>query len=128
MRGGATLALTSLEAVVEDVLRSTGLNKPFSGGNFALFGHSFGALVMHAVAVALRESGLPQPSHLIVAAEAAPMDVVPVVDPDGLDDASLVQQLLAMGLIAEETAAAGADAKRPRICLAHCWHQIGPTK
>ena len=38
------------------------------------------------------------------------MDVVPVVDPDGLDDASLVQQLLAMGLIAEETAAAGADA------------------
>ena len=38
------------------------------------------------------------------------MDVVPVVDPDGLDDASLVQQLLAMGLIAEENAAAGADA------------------
>ena len=81
-------ALTDLASIVDDVLRSTKLDAllPSTGGHdegeggdigvglgdFVLFGHSFGALVMHAVAAALHSRGAKRlPARLIVAAQAA---------------------------------------------------------
>jgi surfactin synthase thioesterase subunit len=49
-------------------------------GPFCLLGYSFGALVMLEVAQRLEKMGSP-PAHLFVAAEAAPEDVIPAVDP-----------------------------------------------
>jgi len=72
--------LDSIDALAEDVIRSTGLGQNKKIGPFGLLGYSFGALVMHEVAQRLEKMGSP-PAHLFVAAEAAPEDAVPAVDP-----------------------------------------------
>jgi surfactin synthase thioesterase subunit len=61
--------LTSVEAMAQDVLATCGhlLREPY-----ALFGHSMGALVVHALALALRAAGLPQPGRIFVSACCAP--------------------------------------------------------
>lgn len=45
---------------------------PHLDGRFAFFGHSMGAVVAHELAHALRDRGLPLPSHLIVSGRKAP--------------------------------------------------------
>lgn len=45
---------------------------PHLTGRFAFFGHSMGAVVAHELAHALRNHGLPSPSHLIVSGRKAP--------------------------------------------------------
>jgi medium-chain acyl-[acyl-carrier-protein] hydrolase len=45
---------------------------PHLEGRFAFFGHSMGAVVAHELAHALRDRGLPSPSHLIVSGRKAP--------------------------------------------------------
>jgi len=45
---------------------------PHLNGRFAFFGHSMGAVVAHELAHALRNHGLPSPSHLIVSGRKAP--------------------------------------------------------
>jgi hypothetical protein len=72
--------LESIDALAEDVIRSLGLGLSAKLGPFCLLGYSFGALVMQEVARRLEKIGTP-PSHLFVAAEAAPEDVISAVDP-----------------------------------------------
>ena len=72
--------LDGVDALAEDVIRSTGLGRSQNMGPFCLLGYSFGALVMLEVAQRLEKMGSP-PAHLFVAAEAAPEDVIPAVDP-----------------------------------------------
>jgi medium-chain acyl-[acyl-carrier-protein] hydrolase len=45
---------------------------PHLEGRFAFFGHSMGAVLAHELAHALRDRGLPSPSHLIVSGRRAP--------------------------------------------------------
>jgi Thioesterase domain len=45
---------------------------PHFEGRFAFFGHSMGAVLAHELAHALRNHGLPSPSHLIVSGRRAP--------------------------------------------------------
>lgn len=45
---------------------------PHLKGRFAFFGHSMGAVLAHELAHALRNCGLPSPSHLIVSGRKAP--------------------------------------------------------
>jgi medium-chain acyl-[acyl-carrier-protein] hydrolase len=45
---------------------------PHFEGRFAFFGHSMGAVLAHELAHALRNRGLPSPSHLIVSGRKAP--------------------------------------------------------
>ncbi|MEU7176843.1 thioesterase II family protein [Streptomyces celluloflavus] len=58
--------LRPLVAALADALRPA-MDRPY-----ALFGHSMGALVAYELTRALRDRGLPQPSHLIVSGAAAP--------------------------------------------------------
>jgi myxalamid-type polyketide synthase MxaE and MxaD/epothilone polyketide synthase D len=46
--------------------------RPFLDRKFVVFGHSMGALLAFELACQLRRAGLPQPSHLFVAAHRAP--------------------------------------------------------
>lgn len=45
---------------------------PHLEGRFAFFGHSMGAVLAHELSHALRNRGLPSPSHLIVSGRRAP--------------------------------------------------------
>jgi surfactin synthase thioesterase subunit len=45
---------------------------PHFEGRFAFFGHSMGAVLAHELAHALRDRGLPSPSHLILSGRRAP--------------------------------------------------------
>lgn len=45
---------------------------PHFEGRFAFFGHSMGAVLAHELSHALRDRGLPSPSHLIVSGRRAP--------------------------------------------------------
>jgi len=45
---------------------------PHFEGRFAFFGHSMGAVLAHELAHALRNRGLPSPSHLILSGRKAP--------------------------------------------------------
>ena len=45
---------------------------PHFEGRFAFFGHSMGAVLAHELSHALRNRGLPSPSHLIVSGRKAP--------------------------------------------------------
>lgn len=65
-------------------------------GRYALFGHSMGGLLAHALARQLAATSLPQPQALFVSACAAPS----ARDPErfvGLDDAALIADLRQQG-------------------------------
>jgi medium-chain acyl-[acyl-carrier-protein] hydrolase len=55
-------------------------------GPFALFGHSFGALVAFEVARELRRRGGPEPAHLFISARRGPRRPDPVPPLHGLSD------------------------------------------
>ncbi|MCK0745721.1 thioesterase II family protein [Chromohalobacter nigrandesensis] len=71
-------------------------------GDFALFGHSMGALLAYGMAVRLRDVGRPQPQMLFVSGSAAPS----IRDPErlaGLDnDEALIADLRRQGGTPEE--------------------------
>jgi surfactin synthase thioesterase subunit len=61
--------LISIEAMAQDVLATT---RHLLHGPYALFGHSMGALVVHALALAIRSAGLPSPRRVFVSGCSAP--------------------------------------------------------
>jgi surfactin synthase thioesterase subunit len=62
-------ALPTIDAVAEATVAAL---RPYLFQPFALFGHSFGALVAFEVARALRRAGSPAPEHLFVSGRPAP--------------------------------------------------------
>ncbi|WP_447009003.1 thioesterase II family protein [Saccharothrix sp. DSM 118769] len=66
---GREAAHHDVEALVDDVL--AGLGEEFTG-DYALFGHSMGALVAYLVTRRIAERGGPLPRHLFVSGRAAP--------------------------------------------------------
>lgn len=61
---------TDLESAVADLSK---LVAPYAGaGPYALFGHSFGAILAYELARALPAAGLPAPGRLLVSGSAAP--------------------------------------------------------
>ncbi|RUR71208.1 alpha/beta fold hydrolase [Variovorax guangxiensis] len=71
-------------------------------GNFALFGHSMGALLAWGVAQRLRADGRPLPRALLVSGSAAPSQRDPDRFVDMNDDAALVGDLRRQGGTPEE--------------------------
>ena len=72
------------------------------GGDFALFGHSMGALLAHGMACRLRATGRALPRALLVSASAAPSLRDPDRFADKTDDASLTADLRKQGGTPEE--------------------------
>jgi surfactin synthase thioesterase subunit len=62
-------ALSAVAEVADGVVTAL---RPYQHQSFALFGHSFGAVVAFEVARALRRSGAPLPEHLFVSGRPAP--------------------------------------------------------
>ena len=77
------MPLNTAEALSQDVIRTIQAHQEKTSATtkkYCLLGYSFGALVMFEVAKRLTSVG-EAPLHLFVAAEAAPADLIPVVDP-----------------------------------------------
>ncbi|WP_369359995.1 thioesterase II family protein [Streptomyces sp. cg2] len=70
----------------ERILKASG------DGPYALFGHSFGALLAHETTQLLRSKGLPLPHRLIVSGAAAPWLPRPHIGVHTLSDAQLAAQ------------------------------------
>lgn len=68
--------------------------------NYALFGHSMGALLAYEVACALREAGEPEPAHLFVSGSRAP-HLYGDRSRHTLDDADLRQMVRDLGGLGE---------------------------
>lgn len=73
-----------------------------SAGEIALFGHSFGALLAHSVAVRLTRLG--RSPVVVVVSGSRPPNEAPVVALHQLDDVTLVSQLVRMGGLTAERA------------------------
>jgi medium-chain acyl-[acyl-carrier-protein] hydrolase len=78
---------------------------PAPGERFALFGHSFGALVAFEVARELRRTGRPEPVHLFVAARPAPDEPLERRDVHRLPDDRLVRTVRRFGALPDEVLA-----------------------
>jgi medium-chain acyl-[acyl-carrier-protein] hydrolase len=68
---------------------------PHFGEPFALFGHSFGALVAFEIARELRRRRGPQPFHLFVSARRGPRRPDPLPSMHGLPEATFIAELRA---------------------------------
>ncbi|MFF3412465.1 thioesterase II family protein [Streptomyces sp. NPDC002742] len=66
------------------------------GRQFALFGHSFGAVIAYETARLLVADGAPLPQRLIVSGAAAPGVARPYLGVDGLSDDELVERVGAL--------------------------------
>lgn len=60
----------SVEAMVDDIFAQ--VKDQLLHGNYALFGHSMGAVVTHELAYRIREAHLPDPLHLFLSGRGAP--------------------------------------------------------
>jgi len=68
---------------------------PYCDRDFALFGHSMGALICFALTRYMRQQGLPLPSHLFLSAYRAPH--TPLADRfSGLSDDELIYKILSL--------------------------------
>lgn len=83
-------------------------------GNFALFGHSMGALLAYGITQRLRKLGRPLPRALLVSGSAAHSRRDPARLPDVLDDAALTAELRKQGGTPDEVFA---SAELMRITL-----------
>ncbi|MGW3418198.1 thioesterase II family protein [Streptomyces phaeochromogenes] len=81
---------TSLAEAVDDLSRTVADHA--KSGPYALFGHSFGAILALELARHAHASGLPAPARLMVSGSAAP-GVVLGRDSAGLDDDAFVAQV-----------------------------------
>ncbi|MEU1090220.1 alpha/beta fold hydrolase [Streptomyces sp. NPDC005892] len=84
--------IDELPALLEDLYRQLDTGTPY-----ALFGHSYGALIAFELARLPRSEGVRRPSALLVSASCAPR--IPAADADShrLSDAELVERLAALG-------------------------------
>ena len=83
-------------------------------GNFAIFGHSMGALLAYGIACRLREMGLALPMALLASGTSAPGRRDPARFAGKTDDASLIADLRKQGGTPEEVFA---SAELMRITL-----------
>jgi medium-chain acyl-[acyl-carrier-protein] hydrolase len=70
--------------------------QPWLDRPFVLFGYSMGALVAHALAQRLQDTGGPLPERLVLAACSSPEHPTSV-DPDALSDAAFTAHVRALG-------------------------------
>ncbi|WP_063755098.1 MULTISPECIES: thioesterase II family protein [unclassified Streptomyces] len=78
-----------------------------AGQSYALYGHSLGAMVAHALAGALREEGLPLPSFVAVGACPPPDAASRLSDACESSDEELVEALDRLGALPESVEARG---------------------
>ncbi|MER5950759.1 thioesterase domain-containing protein [Streptomyces sp. NPDC001904] len=102
---------TSRDALLEDLFAP--LAAAAARGPYALYGHSLGALVAHALTRALLEAGLPAPKLLAVGACHAPHTTAPAVPRAQAGDAGVL----------EFAAAAGAAPRGVLAAPTGLWHR-----
>ncbi|KQT54868.1 hypothetical protein ASG43_04820 [Aureimonas sp. Leaf454] len=91
-------AFTDMEALVEALADAL---EPMLDLPFGLFGHSMGARLAYALAIELRDRGLPVPSVLVVSASRAPHHPPLFPDLHTLSDARLADELAVIGGLPE---------------------------
>ncbi|RQO56230.1 thioesterase [Variovorax sp. KBW07] len=127
------------EAFVEDfealVARICSEQAEAMRGDFAIFGHSMGALLAHGVARRLQASRRPLPRALLESGCAAPSRRDPARFDGGEDDASLIAELRKQGGTPEEVFASDElmritlDTLRAdrRVCRSHVDNTAGAS-
>ncbi|WP_250405124.1 alpha/beta fold hydrolase [Streptomyces cellostaticus] len=95
---GAEQAIDDLPSLLRDLSASLG-NRD---GEFALFGHCFGALIAHELIRFRRSQGLSQPRHLIVSASRAPHLATPEEQTHDLPFDELRERLREQGVTPAE--------------------------
>ncbi|AGM07931.1 thioesterase II family protein [Amycolatopsis keratiniphila] len=83
--------LVTMDALVDFVTAK--ISRTVGKCPFALFGHSFGALVAYEVAQELVASGLPRPATLVVSGAASPWVARPRLDLASITDAEFIARL-----------------------------------
>ncbi|ATA56046.1 thioesterase [Variovorax boronicumulans] len=99
---GARMGETFVEDFDAMVARICAEHADAMRGDFALFGHSMGALLVHGVARRLQSLRRPLPRALLVSGCAAPSRRDPERFDGGEDDASLIAELRKQGGTPEE--------------------------
>ncbi|MES2249459.1 MAG: alpha/beta fold hydrolase [Pseudomonadota bacterium] len=99
---GARMGETCVEDFDAMVARICAEHADAMRGDFALFGHSMGALLVHGVARRLQSLRRPLPCALLVSGCAAPSRRDPGRFDGGEDDASLIAELRKQGGTPEE--------------------------